>query len=72
MTRTLKVWWFKRKAKQCYLRWRDFGSDLDCGTHMAQMLRGQCSDNAAVEFDYWIEKLRLLGEPVPTTKLSKV
>lgn len=72
MIRSLQVWWFKRKARECYLRWLEKDSDLNCGRHLAAYIRGQGADNAAVEFDYWIEKLRQLGEQVPTNKLSEV
>lgn len=73
MIRALKVWWIKRKARACYIRWRDTCTDLDCGRHMAAMVRPmamQHAENNALLFDIYMDRLRALGENVPDGRLS--
>ncbi len=73
MIRSLKVWWIKRKARKAYLSWRDAHADLDCGRHMAAMIRPlaeQHAENQALLFDIYTDKLRALGEQVPNKRLS--
>jgi len=70
--RWLKVWLIKRKARKAYLTWREFGSDLDCGSHMAATLRPTrklIADSAALEFDICLDKLAALGEQVPAMRM---
>ena len=73
MIRSLKVWWLKRKARAAYLRWQAVNADLDCGRHMAAMVRPlaqQHAENQAMLFDVYMDQLRALGEDVPSGRLS--
>lgn len=70
MIKALKVWHYKRKARKAYLQWRDANSDLDCGAHMAAMLRPESIERPARAFDRAMDQLRSLGEPVPDTRLA--
>lgn len=70
MIRLLHVWYYKRKAKKAYLKWLDANSDLNCGAHMAEMLRPGSLERPAMAFDHAMDKLRKLGEPVPSHRLS--
>ncbi|HCI2922972.1 hypothetical protein [Pseudomonas aeruginosa] len=74
MLRSLKVWWFRRQARQAYFRWIQANDDLDCGSHMAAVIRPlvqQHIENQAQLFDFYMDKLRALGEQVPAARLSK-
>ncbi|WP_181260494.1 hypothetical protein [Pseudomonas aeruginosa] len=74
MLRSLKVWWYLRKARQAYVRWIRANDDLDCGSHMAAVIRPmvqQHIENQAQLFDIYMNKLRDLGEQVPSGRLSK-
>lgn len=73
MIRALKIWWIKRQARRHYLAWRSVNDDLDCGRHMAAVVRPlaqQHAENRALLFDVCMDRLRALGEPVPDTRLS--
>ncbi|EMM6198932.1 hypothetical protein RZ589_000095 [Pseudomonas aeruginosa] len=74
MLRSLKVWWYLRKARQAYIHWIRANDDLDCGSHMAAVIRPmvqQHIENQARLFDFYMDKLRALGEQVPAARLSK-
>ncbi|MFU5825042.1 hypothetical protein ACM7TJ_29880 [Pseudomonas aeruginosa] len=74
MLRSLKVWWYLRKARQAYIHWIRANHDLDCGSHMAAVIRPmvqQHIENNAQLFDFYMDKLRDLGEQVPAARLSK-
>lgn len=73
MKHKIKVWWCKRQAKKAYLRWINTNNDLDCGQHMASMVRplaAQHAENQANIFDIYMDRLRDLGESVPNTRLG--
>lgn len=73
MFRLLKIWWFKRKARACYIKWRNVNADLDCGDHMSAIIRPlamQHAENQALFFDIYVDKLRALGVKVPDKRLS--
>ena len=70
MMRKFKVMILKRKARKLYLRWRDENNDLDCGSHIAAMLRPS-SYRVAQQLDDCIDKLRALGEQCPDTRFYK-
>jgi len=69
----LKVWLIKRKARKAYLQWREFGADLDCGSHLAAALRPSrklLADFAAMRFNRYLDQLDALGEKVPAGRLG--
>ncbi|TKD30026.1 hypothetical protein [Azotobacter chroococcum] len=69
----LKVWHIKRKARKAYLQWREFGADLDCGSHLASVLRPThklLADCAAIEFNICMDRLAALGEKVPEKRIG--
>lgn len=73
IVRKLKVWHIKRKARKAYLQWREFGADLDCGSHLASVLRPThklLADFAAMQFNRYMDQLAALGEKVPAGRLG--
>lgn len=66
--RSLKVWWFKRKARKAYICFKNACDRLDCGNEIATYVSRDVRESRAA-FNYCMDKLAALGEPVPEKRL---
>ncbi len=61
----MKVAYHKSRLKAAYLHWRRLGDDLDCGLHMARVIRGPAFSRAEERCMNHAAALRELGQEVP-------
>lgn len=69
MLREIKVWWLKRQARNTYLEYARTADSYECGLSMADMVSGGRVSSLKKKFNWLLDQLQELGEPVPSKRL---
>lgn len=66
--KSLKIWWYKRKARAAYIQYVELCEEAPCGEMMLKQYSASAI-RSANDFNECMEKLKELGEKVPSKRL---